>query len=42
MSPSIKETSTKFNGIYRGLVVDNEDPDMQGRIKIKVLPCLVK
>jgi len=29
---------TKFNGIYRGTVMDNEDPDQYGKVKVKIYP----
>jgi len=32
--------SDKFQGIYRGLVMDNNDPSQLGRIKVKVYPML--
>jgi len=28
----------KYTGFYRGLVVDNNDPDKQGRIRVRVYP----
>lgn len=33
-----ERNSTKFNGFYRGIVVDNKDPLESGRIKIRVYP----
>lgn len=38
---NLKLTSTKFKGIYRGLVMSNADSSQYGRIKIKVFPMLV-
>lgn len=35
-----EQRTDEFNGIYRGKVVDNNDPDMLGRIKVQVYPML--
>jgi len=35
------EQKVKFDGIYRGKVVDNNDPLGRGRIKVEVYPMLV-
>lgn len=32
--------SDKFNGMYRGTVMDNVDPDQLGKVKIKIYPML--
>ena len=32
----LKKDSLKFEGIYRGKVVDNDDPDRFGRIKVQI------
>jgi len=33
-----KERSQEFNGFYRGVVVDNNDPTKSGRVTIRVFP----
>lgn len=33
----LKKDSTKFTSMYRGKVLDNDDPDKLGRIKVNVL-----
>lgn len=37
---NLKIHSDKFNGIYRGVVMDNNDPLKYGRIRVKVYPML--
>ena len=32
------EDDLKYSGFYRGLVLDNLDPDKQGRIKVRIYP----
>ena len=34
----LKKDNFKFTGFYRGKVVDNNDPDKAGRIRVKVYP----
>lgn len=36
-----KNLSYDFSGIYRGIVVDNNDPLSSGRVKIKVFPMFI-
>jgi len=40
MREVLKKSSLRYDGIYRGLVVDNEDPQQLGRIKVKVHPMM--
>jgi len=40
MQDLIKLSSMKYNGIYRGIVVDTDDTLKLGRVKIKVLPMM--
>ena len=37
----LQKSYNKFNGIYRGLVMNNTDPQFLGRIKIKVFPMFI-
>jgi len=39
-STGLVQHTDKFEGIYRGIVMDNDDPDQLGRIKVKVYPML--
>lgn len=32
------ERQPKFDGFYRGIVVDNDDPSKAGRVKVRVMP----
>ena len=36
----IRKGTTKYPGIYRGTVVDNNDPDKFGKIKIRIHPMM--
>jgi len=40
MSGLLKQKDNKFHGIYRGKVLDNNDPDKYGRLKIQVYPMM--
>jgi len=35
----LKKDNNKYSGFYRGYVVDNNDPDKKGRVKVRIHPC---
>lgn len=41
MTDSIQRKSLRYNGMYRGLVVDTADPYQLGRIRVKAFPMFV-